>query len=117
MYRAVAEHLGGCEPRRSAPLRFVGKARISRARALRRGALRLRIDGLDQRTRATFAATTTRGLRVAFHRTTIAPGPSRSISVPLTAAGRTWLRRHQTTRLVLRARGAGRDTSRRVTVR
>ena len=117
MYRAVAEHLGGCKPQgaasSTASVRLTGRSRLSRAAALRRGALRVRIGGLARRTRITLTATTTRGLRVAERRVTLAAGPSRSVRLPLTAAGRRWLRSHRTSRLVLRARTA----SRRVTIR
>jgi CubicO group peptidase (beta-lactamase class C family) len=117
MYRAVAEHLGGCEQPRAAPLKFVGRSRFSRTRVLRRGALRVRLGAMTGRARVTLTATTTRGLRVAARRRTIRPGKARSINVPLTAAGRTWLRQHRTTRMIIRASAAGGDASRRVTVR
>ena len=117
MYRAVAEHLGGCELRSTGLLEFVGSARLSRAKALRRGALRISIDDVARPTRVRLTATMKRGLRVAARRMTIAPGPARSINVRLTAAGRRWLRHHRTTRLILRAHAPGGVVSRRVTVR
>lgn len=125
MYRAVAEHVGGCEPRAkttasSVPgLRIVGSSRLSRKAALRRGALRVRIGALTKRTQVTLTATTasSRALRIATRRATLPPGPARWVTVRLTAAGRRWLREHRSTPLVLRAQAGRSAVTRRVVVR
>lgn len=125
MYRAVATHLGGCEPRAktnpsSVPrLWIAGRARLSRRAALRRGALRVRIGALSRPTKVTLTATPTssRTLRVAARRATLPPGSGRWVRVPLTGPGRRWLREHRSSRLVLRAHTDRGAVSRRVLVR
>jgi CubicO group peptidase (beta-lactamase class C family) len=112
MYAAVAEHLGRCRRGASDPVRGAadGKvrlartARLSRAAALRRGALRVRLGatGSERVVRVTALAGR---VRVATRRLTVRPGAARSVRVPLTAKGRRLLRteRRVPIRVVVRA--------------
>ena len=104
MYRAVAAHLGTCATAvgtRAARLRLGRAAVLSRRAALRRGALRLRVGARGGRMVVTVTATArvrragtraTRTLRVASRRLVVRPGAARAVSIPLTRAGRRWLR-------------------------
>lgn len=133
MYRAVAAHLGTCprpvEGRGAVPKLRLGRAAgASRAAAVRRGALRLRIGASGRRMRVLVTATArvrradgrgTRPLRVAARRLVVRPGPARTVSVPLTSAGRRWLRtvRRGTVTVRASADGGVRAPARRLVVR
>jgi CubicO group peptidase (beta-lactamase class C family) len=128
VYRAVAKRLGGCaarSPSRGAParlraaLRLGGPSRMSRRAALRRGALRLRIRERSARTAMTLTARAGR-TRIATRRLVLPAGRARTVSVPLTKAGRRLLRARRSVRIVVRAVAAGggpRAATRRFTLR
>jgi len=139
MYRAVAETLGACDrntavpapgaatparpakpakpakPRARRPL--AARAGTSRAAALRRGALRVRLTAT--RTGTVRVAALRAGRRLAARSVRLRAGRARWVNVPLTAAGRRALRgqRRLAVRLVADARGAGGRLERRVVLR
>ena len=122
MYGAVAATLGQCDRRAasSAPgarSRLSLRARSSRAAALRRGALRVRLRSAETRTvRVTAFA---RGVRLATGTVRLKAGRARWADVPLTAAGRRALRRQRriAVRLVAHGRKPSPRAERRVVLR
>lgn len=128
MYRAVAETLGTCAtpPATVAPRLRLGRAApASRAAALRRGALRVRLGTSGTRMLVRVVATVpgragAAPRRIAERRLLVRPGPARTVSIPLTKSGRRWLRGVRRATVTLRATGdgAGRPTQqRRLTLR
>ena len=115
-YQAVAEHLGPCErpgaggAGASGKVRLGRAARLSRRAALRRGALRVRL-GVSGTRRVVRVAALAGRVRLATRRLALEPGPSRVVSVPLTAAGRRMLRADRRVRVRLVVRAA--DTAQR----
>jgi CubicO group peptidase (beta-lactamase class C family) len=123
VYRAVAKRLGACTPaagarstqgRSRVVLRLGGASRMSRRAALRRGALRIRVGARGARTSLTLTATARR-TRVAARRLVLPAGRARTVSVPLTKAGRRLLRARRAVRIVVRAVPA--DAGRRAATR
>ncbi|MTD45817.1 serine hydrolase [Conexibacter sp. W3-3-2] len=133
LYRAVAARLGTCPPAtapagppgRAATVRLGRTAVASRAAALRRGALALRVGvtGRRMEVRILVSAAGRRGgprRTVAARRLVLRPGPARVVSVPLTAQGRRLLRATRRVPVLVRATGDGDDrpgARRRVVVR
>ncbi len=124
MYRAVAATLGTCaKPQAAAPTRVrLGQmSTASRKAALRRGALRVRLGGTGNRmvVRVVATAPGRRGSgarRIAARDVVVRPGPARTVSIPLSAAGRRWLRGVRRATVTVRATGdaaAGRPTQQR----
>lgn len=123
MYRAVAAHLGTCGKPAAVRerLRLGRTGGRSRALALRRRALRVRVGAsgrtmtvklsASQRVRRT-RGSGTRTLWVASRRLVVRPGPARMVSVPLTREGLRWLRGVRRAVLTVRATADGSDTAR-----
>ena len=106
-YNAVARRLGGCAPSRSGDgsvaakqragkaLRLRGVKRLSRRRALRRGALPVVVRAAGRRMRVKLVATSRvrgRVVRVASRRVTVPAGERRRVALLLTRRGTALLR-------------------------
>jgi hypothetical protein len=114
MYSAVADTLGPCDRRATVPpappsaARLSTRAGVSRAAALRRGALRVRLRSTEAGTVRVSALRST--VRLAGRTVRLQAGRARWVDVPLTTAGRRALRRQRqlAVRLVAHGAGAGR---------
>jgi hypothetical protein len=80
-------------------MRIGGPRRMSRRAALRRGALRLRIEGAATASRLEIVARNAAGRAVAVRRLRVPAGAARWVHVPLTDAGERWLRGRTVARL------------------
>jgi len=118
-YRAVAAHFGTCSP--AARLSLGPAVRVSRAAALRRGALRVVVDNAEAGQRVTLRAVARLGAKrfvvVARRRLTLRTARSRTVSLPLAAAGRRLLRSRRAVTVVVTAQSGDARVRRTVVVR
>ncbi len=118
-YRAVAAHVGKCSP--PARLALGPAARVARAAALRRGALRVVVRNAEAPQQLTLRAVARLGAKrfvvVARRTLTLRAARSRTVSLPLTAAGRRLLRSRRRVTLVVTAQSGDARVRQTVVVR
>lgn len=127
VYRAVADRLGACDAAasagasaRKARLRIGKTTRFSRRGALRRRALRLVVASDRAGRSLTVRAVARRGGRnvtVADRRLTLRSTKARSVSVPLTRAGRRLLAARRAVRVVVTVKSGASTVRRTITLR